>query len=447
MNRRHRAYTAILAGVLLLPVAGAAPVSAAVGPNLVKDIKASGGSQPAELTAIGNTLFFTANGQGGRELWTTDGTSSGTARVKNIRPGWKGSNPNRLTNIGDILYFSANDGTHGYELWRSDGTAAGTWMVDDITPGSGSSSPAHMTDVDGTLFFFRQDPGNQLWTSDGAPGGTQLVKVIDAGGPHNPSAIFAFDGRAWFFYASEQWVSDGTPGGTETYAGDPFVWGPPVKVGSNYFFTATEGSTGVELYVSTDGTLGATEDSVKLVADIRPGPDSSQPRDFVNGGRGRLFFTADDGVHGRQLWKSNGTPEGTRPLTNLEDTAMEELTRFKSGIVFLTLGEIGPLWKSNGTKSGTKNIAIEPRGAGPLEAVGPTLVFHGTVLEGSMTAAVPPHDSELWRTDGTSAGTRLVFDINPTGSSSPRDLVRVGSAVYFTAADGVHGRELWRYVP
>ncbi len=421
---------------------------------MVKDIRASGSSQPTELTVVGATLFFVANGQGGRELWKSDGTSSGTVRVKNIRPGWKGSNPHRLRDIDGIVYFSANDGTHGYELWRSDGTAAGTWMVADITPGPESSNPTRVNDVYGTLFFFRNWPTNELWTSDGTPEGTQLVKVLDPLGLHNaPDEVFAFDGRAWFFgsfnpdFTAEQWVSDGTAEGTELYAGDPFMWGPPLQVGSNYFFTATEGSTGMELYVSTDGTLGATEDSVQFVADIWPGPDSSQPRDFVKGGGGRLFFTADDGVHGRQLWKSNGTPEGTRRLTSLSDAPPEELTRFKSRVFFLTFGEAGPLWKSNGTKNGTRNVAIEPDGVGNLVAVGDALVFSGTVLEFSLTGAVPPHDTELWRSDGTAAGTQLVFDINPTDSSGPRDLIAVGNAVYFTATDGVHGRELWRYVP
>src|SRR5262245_30306345 len=54
------------------------------------------------------------------------------------------------------------------------------------------------------------------------------------------------------------------------------------------------------------------------------------------------------------------------------------------------------------------------------------------------------HGRELWRTDGTQAGTRLVRDINPSGSSHPSELITVGTTVYFVAGDGTHGRELWR---
>lgn len=51
---------------------------------------------------------------------------------------------------------------------------------------------------------------------------------------------------------------------------------------------------------------------------------------------------------------------------------------------------------------------------------------------------------ELWITDGSEAGTRLVRDINSLSPSDPKDFVEMGAYVYFTADDGVNGRELWR---
>jgi ELWxxDGT repeat protein len=52
---------------------------------------------------------------------------------------------------------------------------------------------------------------------------------------------------------------------------------------------------------------------------------------------------------------------------------------------------------------------------------------------------------ELWKSDGTAAGTLLVRDIYPGGvSSDPRDLVAMDNKLYFSADDGVHGRELWQ---
>ena len=53
-------------------------------------------------------------------------------------------------------------------------------------------------------------------------------------------------------------------------------------------------------------------------------------------------------------------------------------------------------------------------------------------------------DAELWRSDGTESGTRLVKDINPGGNSFPDRLFGNSGAVYFAADDGTHGAELWR---
>jgi ELWxxDGT repeat protein len=52
-------------------------------------------------------------------------------------------------------------------------------------------------------------------------------------------------------------------------------------------------------------------------------------------------------------------------------------------------------------------------------------------------------ESSLWRSDGTPAGTGLVRDINPGGNDAVGRIAPAGSSVFFSANDGVHGRELW----
>lgn len=60
-------------------------------------------------------------------------------------------------------------------------------------------------------------------------------------------------------------------------------------------------------------------------------------------------------------------------------------------------------------------------------------------------ADTPARGKELWRTDGTAAGTKLVKDIAPGArSSNPTDLIVMNGNLYFVADDGVHGRELWK---
>ena len=62
----------------------------------------------------------------------------------------------------------------------------------------------------------------------------------------------------------------------------------------------------------TDGTPAGT----RLVLDVRRGPASSAPAGLVAAGA-RIYFSAEDGEHGRELWTSDGTPEGTRMVADL----------------------------------------------------------------------------------------------------------------------------------
>jgi ELWxxDGT repeat protein len=86
---------------------------------MVKDINSgSSDSNPSEFTAVGNTLYFTADdGINGNELWKSDGTASGTVMVKDINYGTGGSYPRDFTAIGNTLCFTANDGYSGIELY------------------------------------------------------------------------------------------------------------------------------------------------------------------------------------------------------------------------------------------------------------------------------------------------------------------------------------------
>ncbi len=54
---------------------------------------------------------------------------------------------------------------------------------------------------------------------------------------------------------------------------------------------------------------------------------------------------------------------------------------------------------------------------------------------------------ELWSTNGTDLGTVQIAAIDPNPAGGPRSLRVVGGSLFFTISDGIHGRELWRYVP
>src|SRR5207248_1354608 len=162
------------------------------------------------------------------------------------------------------------------------------------------------------------------------------------------------------------------------------------------FFAANDGVHGTELWTS-DGTAAGTV----LVKDINPGSSSSYPYSLtaVNG---KLFFTANDGVHGQELWRSDGTAAGT------------------------SLGkDINP-----GTTL-VEDINLAGIGSNPDQLVG----SNGTPF---FAADDGVHGRELWKSNGTAAGTVLVKDIFPGRYGSyPGSLVMIGSTLFFRANDGV----------
>ncbi|NCR02294.1 MAG: hyalin, partial [Microcystis aeruginosa L211-11] len=254
----------------------------AAGTVLVGDIRpGASSSYPGNLTAVGNTLFFSANdGVNGRELWKSDGTAAGTVLVKNIRPGLSTSYPGNLTAVGNTLFFTADDGVNGRELWKSDGTAAGTVLVKDIFPSSSSSNLQYLTVVGNTLFFTADNGvnGYELWKSDGTAAGTVLVGDIRPGSyGSNPRHLTAV-GNTLFFQAY-----DGV-NGQELWAlnvGTPTV--PTLAIAATSA-NQTEGNSGSKAFTFTvtraDNTTGSNNVDWAVTGS---GSNPANATDFVGG--------------------------------------------------------------------------------------------------------------------------------------------------------------------
>jgi ELWxxDGT repeat protein len=424
----------------------------AAGTHIVADINPGPGtSYPNQLTNVNGTLFFSDyDGTHGYELWRSDGTAAGTQLVQDINPGSNGSGPNNLTNMGGTLFFQADDGQIGAQLWRSNGTAAGTVLVKDISLGLGgsSSNPHYLTNVNGTLFFQADDDvhGFELWRSDGTAAGTQIVSSLIPRYLTNVSGTLCFQANDGT-HGLEVWRSNGTAAGTQsiadinhdvTLAYSAYL----TNVNGTLFFRATDATHGTELWRS-NGTAAGTQ----IVADIHPnipyGTRGSYPNNLSNVG-GTLFFAANDGTNGVELWRSNGTAGGTRQIAQINvGTLNSNPAGFFpiNGTVFFSasdgnIGNAPELWDTDGTAAGTQLLtsnAVYPK---YLTNMSGTLFFQ---------ASDGTHGAELWRSDGTPAGTQIVKDINPGGfGSNPVSLINAAGTLLFWANDGTHGTELWR---
>src|SRR5262249_44039126 len=149
--------------------------------------------------------------------------------------------------------------------------------------------------------------------------------------------------------------------------------------------------------------------------DINPGLGSGSPSNLTNV-NGTLYFSANDGVNGTELWKSDGTTAGT---TMVKDLFPGETTYYVGN----------PGYGNWVTVPNSSNL-------GSLTTLNGTLFF---------TATDGAHGNELWKSDGTAGGTAMVTDIRPgSESSNLGSLTNVNGTLYFRANGGINGDELWK---
>jgi ELWxxDGT repeat protein len=234
-------------------------------------------------------------------------------------------------------------------------------------------------------------------------------------------------------------------------------------MGAITFFVATDDDHGSELW-RTDGTAAGTF----LLADIRPGRQSSFPEDFMVAG-GTLYFSADDGVNGRELWRSDGTSAGTYMLADIAagpksgyvGTTVTTSGGPNGSFTIVGIGSRYPivaagsyiyfiasdtgvgvqLWRSDGTAAGTIKL-VELDTTLPAPQPWMQMTAFGSRLALTLADAYAGH--QLWISDGSSQGTSLIMQLSVgLADFVPDQLTAAGSLLFFTADDGTHGKELW----
>lgn len=213
------------------------------------------------------------------------------------------------------------------------------------------------------------------------------------------------------------------------------------NVNPSVFYVKDDGVHGSELWKSDGSATGSV-----MVADVNPGSESSNPENiFVIGDT--VYFTANDGVHGRELWKSDGTETGTVMVADINPgSGSSDAGQFTNwnDILYFVAGDGGnglELWKSDGTQTGTTLVA--DINSGTAGSNPQRLTVSGSWLY--MVANDGTHGRELWKSDGTSGGTSLVADLTSgTADSNPQELADVNGTLFFTHEDTTYGRELWK---
>ena len=396
----------------------------------------------------------------GLELWITDGTATGTKLLKDLYPGPSGSAPTNLTKLGNgKVIFSASDGTSNGNLWVSDGTATGTIRFANIFGPNNGNSLAQFTPfgVNKTVFTaldFGPGKGNVMWITNGTEGGTTLLKAFGNG----PTPTFLTDlGNGRLVFAAtdsatgtEVWVTNGTAAGT--------VMVKDINPGGGYGVTSTVDSkflalgNGRAIFRGNDGTHGneiwvtdGTAKGTKMLADIAVGANGSNVANFYALGNGKALFAASNGTSYSLLYITDGTTAGTKLLKDLGvgvNGAPSNFYQLPNGKVLfsgITQANGAELWITDGTAAGTKLLKDTAPGS-PGEGVSGFAALSGNKVVFSA-------DGELWVSDGTASGTRLVLDITPglQDKSRPTQFTSLGDgrATFVFGYDPAKGQELW----
>lgn len=408
------------------------------------------GSSPSNFVSLGNpgdaAVFTAFDGERGLGLWRSDGTAAGTWRLADFCPVGSPCGSVSILAVVEGRCFLAG----GPGVWVTDGTVAGTVLLTGDL--SSASLDAAWVPEQRALYFAGTDPahGQELWRTDGTPAGTYRVVDLEPG--PKPSLVWtltAFRGRVWFAaktgaQGGSLWRSDGTERGTVPVYRTGRQAVPVIRgvAGKRLLFSEPFGRDGHRLW-SSDGTEKGTVLLVRLPHHIWDSVVQS----------GRLFFVSDNAGRGQELWASDGTARGTRALSDIpgkdaffDNSGIHSLylprTSLSGRFFFRAFDPAHgvELWVSDGTAAGTRLLRdVCP---GPCRGVEDALMSNQGLFyfAGSNGA----RGVELWATDGTSAGTRQVRDLcEGACGSDPTYPARFAGRLLFAAKDEVNGRELW----
>jgi ELWxxDGT repeat protein len=366
---------------------------------------------------------------------------------------------------------------HGLRIRSTNGTTGGTRIVSvDHSPGA-KPLELHLHPFSpgitalGKIFYWRvtADYATQLWRTNNSGDCVLLIQYSPR--PFGGTKLnFAEIGGTVYVAGDDGslYRTDGSVTGTERLADlevSTFSWFPTIKALGDRLYFGFNGPNGVELHsMDTNGVIGE-------VANINP--DGSSWPWLVGVINEELYFFADDGVHGIELWKTDGTALGTQMLADMTPgndsswlrgnwpawTGYWSSFSVSDGFGYLFIeGEGGwqgaddriSLWRTDGTVSGTLSIMNSLGAARPVWYIAPTFVRGRLYFAAQSPLALG--GSQLWSTDGTPRGTRReAAELEGTWHPNGR-LVELNGALYFTLAtfgpwSPQTVRTLWRYDP
>ena len=408
-------------------------------------------------TMSGPWCYFTAN-EG--ELWRSDGTTAGTTQVDVPEM----ASIYRLMVTGSHIIAHTAPDSEVQEIWSCP-LAGGEWTR--LAPPDGKTwyHISYLVAAGDDVFFGVRYFGQpaELWATDGTAAGTRKIPLIHDGKESvtTASGMTAWNGAVYLTAQNQDqeedlWRSDGTPGGTTRLGvfvdASPYVVPYAISSASPFFHFHSMNPRGEWELWRTGGTAASTRRVRGLPGSY---PYSAQGPLFAEG-KGGTFVVANQATPDEALWRTRGKAAGAVRLTRPEkingsgitatipDAPPYEMLDGKL-LAFVETGSGHELWRMNPDGRGARVVWRSPV---MLEEGHGLIGFHGITPHGAMFSLFSPGGPrQLWVTDGTKRGTRLLADHDKdTYDARPSDFVKVGETWYYTLTNWVYGEQssLWK---
>ena len=447
---------------------------------IVSDIFAgANSSQPIQFVKVNNHLLFSALDSDTMAAYYSVNDDKSITKLFNYLPPFGHGTGISVLNYeqknlpGKLLFLLDDFRNPKTQLWITDGTKSGTFFLKDVSQFA-QFSITNFFMLNEKLYFLIDGEETALWETDGTTVGTKRIFsfCVYNGGIDPCYSQYSFNAyempnnKAIFFVGTpgedmEPWISDGTALGTLPITILPGILpfnkgmalqGGSVLNGKLLFGADLNNAIGYEPYLC-DGTVAGTT----LLKNINQTTGSgyhnkhSRPSEFFQY-KGKVFFNGNDGIKGEEIWVTDGTSVGTTMLIETQPGKTErgDVKRyypFKEKLLFqantkpFDQASKNNIYITDGTPAGSSLFKLMEY---EFDCFIPKIEYNNLLY---FTARSYAKGSELWKTDGTIAGTQLIKTINPVQENEiSLDISKfplLGNEFYFMAKDGTKN-QLWK---
>jgi len=332
------------------------------------------------ITTAGSEAFFVVRGFGLGELWITDGNADGTRPVFDTRK--VSALLSDSATLSGSLYFAALDRTPEADLWRTDGERGHAEPVFESRGDATGRTPSNLISDGQTLFFSGSATAEfsgtvRLWGTNGDHRGAVLyarepdsahpfVQIFNIV-PHGAEVLFSASARE---SKLEMWLSTG-----------PDSVAVPISeiLNSSRVYSAVATDNRLLAFTTVDfcnerfdvwgseGTVAGAEKLVELYADgpcFHPNPVSARSGSIS-------YFSFFDGTSWN-LWRTDMSAVGTEFVASLGSEMPNGMTIAGESLFVRTGRQPAQLWRSDGTKEGTTKLQFVD--VGSMAALGSNLL-------------------------------------------------------------------------